>query len=154
MVWTRSFFGLDHLLSWVRIWLRPLENWLGILHEVGLSEPGRFFSRLDWPIQQINQLQMIYSSQSHFLFKSKSSIAKLLKPKKEERGGPWKPIFKILRQGKRSDHASKGPFSFLFFSFPLIFPENQTVHVWFRYLRIRLFWFLPPSLSLSLSHSS
>ena len=120
-------FGLDHLLSWVRIWLRPLENWLGILHEVGLSEPGRFFSRLDWPIQQINQLQMIYSSQSHFLFKSKSSIAKLLKPKKEERGGPWKPIFKILRQGKRSDHASKGPFSFLFFSFLFLssFPRTK-----------------------------
>ena len=33
--------------GWVRIGIRPLENWLGILHEVGLSEPGQFFSGSD-----------------------------------------------------------------------------------------------------------
>ena len=78
-------------------WAKAFGNWLRILHEMGLSEPGRFFSGLDWPTHQINRLQMIYSSQSGFLFKSKSSIAKLLKLPKEERGGPWKPIFKIVR---------------------------------------------------------
>ena len=169
---------MGHSLSWVRIGLRPLKNWLRILQEMGLSEPGWFFSGLDWPTHQINQLQMIYSSQSRFLFKSKSSIAKLLKPTKEERGGPWKPIFKIVRSGKMTCHFSAGysKISFskiqlaiqksrvqslfqilrkylglvwlsqikqnkkvrscfkrtIFFSFPLIFPENQTVHAWFR----------------------
>ena len=54
-------FGLGHLLSWVRIGIRPLENWLGILHEVGLSEPGQFFKSSIWPTQQINQQHILIS---------------------------------------------------------------------------------------------
>ena len=54
-------FGLGHLLSWVRIGIRPLENWLGILHEVGLSETGQFFKSSIWPTQQINQQHILIS---------------------------------------------------------------------------------------------
>ena len=54
-------FGLGHLLSWVRIGIRPLENWLRILHEVGLSETGQFFKSSIWPTQQINQQHILIS---------------------------------------------------------------------------------------------
>ena len=47
-------FGLGHVLIWVRIGLSPLENWLEILHEVGLGELRQFFNVLDRPTQQIN----------------------------------------------------------------------------------------------------
>ena len=81
-------FGLGHLLSWVRIGIRPLENWLGILHEVGLSETGQFFKSSILPTQQINQQHILISLSISLSLSLSLSLSK--SPRSHlHSGDPW-----------------------------------------------------------------